>query len=266
MVTVKDINLELHCHTVFSQDGLIQFDSLVQATTKIGIDAIAITDHDTIEGAIELQRWVRANSVSLQVIIGEERTLRDGTHLIGLFLREPIASSETDAVIDEIQSQGGLCLAPHPFRKKDGLLRKGAELLPTFVKQGVAFEIFNGKASGLENRQALDLLGLNIVPFAGSDAHYESDLGECLNVIQWTGDLRTSVERMLRGQGKCHILARTQSPTDTERRYAPLYYRVKKFLKLPKPLLPLAKGCYRRYRNATRGIGRKSLIEIYARP
>jgi hypothetical protein len=71
---------------------------------------------------------------------------------------------------------------------------------------------------------------------------------------------------MLRGQGACQILARAQSPAEAERRYAPMYYRVKKFVKVPKPLLPLAKACYRRYRNMTRGTGRKSLIEIYARP
>ena len=136
----------------------------------------------------------------------------------------------------------------------------------TLVKQRVAFEIFNGKACGVDNRQAQELLGLGIVPFAGSDAHYESDLGECLNVIEWTGDLRKSVERMLSGQGACQILARAQSPAEAERRYAPMYYRVKKFVKVPKPLLPLAKACYRQYRNMTRGTGRKALIEIYARP
>lgn len=262
----KRINVELHCHTAFSKDGLIRFDSLVDAATRIGIDALAITDHDTMEGAKELQRWISANNIPLQVIAGEEKTLSDGTHLIGLFLQEPIASSEASAAIHEIHSQGGICLVPHPFRQKDGLLRHGTDLLPTFIRQGVAFEIFNGKASALENRQARDLLASGIVPFGGSDAHYESDLGECLNVIEWTGHLRTSVERMLKGHGACQILARAQSPGEGERRYAPVYYRLKKFVKVPRPLLPLAKACYRCYRNTTRGIGRKSLIEIYARP
>jgi predicted metal-dependent phosphoesterase TrpH len=260
------INLELHCHTVFSKDGLIRFDSLVETAARIGIDAVAITDHDTMEGARELQRWISSRNISLQVIPGEEKTLADGTHLIGLFLREPITSSEASAAIEEIQAQGGLCLAPHPFRQKDGLLRNGAELLPSFMKRGVAFEIFNGKASAVENRQAQELVGLGMVPFAGSDAHYESDLGECLNVIEWTGDLRESLERMLKGQGACQILARAQSPAEAERRYAPMYYRVKRFVRVPRRLLPLAKRCYQGYRNMTRGIGRKPLVEIYARP
>jgi hypothetical protein len=264
-VATSRINVELHCHTVFSQDGLIRFDSLLHAATKIGLDVVAITDHDTMEGAKELRRWIAARNSSLQVILGEEKTLSDGTHLVGLFLHEPIASSEASAAIEEIHAQGGICLAPHPFRKKDGLLRHGTQLLPTFIKQGVAFEIFNGKASALENRQARDLLPSGIVPCGGSDAHYESDLGECVNVIEWTDDLKTSVQGMFKGQGTCQILARAQSPADLERRYAPMYYGIKKFVRVPKRFLPLAKRCYRWYRNTTRGIGRKSLVEIYAR-
>lgn len=264
-MTASRINVELHCHTVFSQDGLIDIDSLVKTAAKVGLDALAITDHDTMDGAREMQRWVASKGLSLQVIAGEEKTLSDGIHLIGLFLREPIVSSDVLAAIDEIHSQGGICLAPHPFRKKDGLLRNGIDALQKLMNQGVAFEIFNGKASELENRQARGLLGAGIIPFGGSDAHYESDLGECLNVIEWSGDLKSSVERMLKGHGACQILARPQAEAEPERSYAPTYYRVKKFVRVPRPLLPFAKECYRWYRNTTRGVGRKPLIEIYAR-
>jgi hypothetical protein len=59
------------------------------------------------------------------------------------------------------------------------------------------------------------------------------------------------------------ILGKRQREGDGERRYAPLYYRVKKYVGLPKLLVPVAKQCYRRYRNLKFGIGPKPVREIY---
>ena len=258
-------NLELHCHTVFSQDGLMTFESLARVAEKVGLDGIAITDHDTIEGAREFQRWIKAKDLKLQSIVGEEKTLADGTHFIGLFLQEPISSATLTDAIKEIESQGGLCLAPHPFRKKDGVLRKGPGCLPLLQQHHVAFELFNGKSSAADNTKARELLEAGLSPFAGSDAHYESDLGESLNVIPWHGDLRTSVEHMLRNKGPCRLFGRAQPREEPERAYAPLYYRMKPFVRLPKPLVPLARQLYRAYRNRAVGVGRKPLVEIYTR-
>ena len=256
--------LELHCHTVYSQDGLIPLDSLARVAQRIGLNAIAITDHDTMEGAREFQRWVKAQGLDLQVIVGEEKTLSDGTHFIGIFLKEPIVSGDLASAIMEIEGQGGLCLAPHPFRRKDGVLRNGMEPLPLLQKHGVAFEIYNAKSSAADNQKARQLLD-SLCPFAGSDAHYESDLGESLNVIQWQGDLRTTVERMLRKQAPCRLMGRAQQTAEGERAYAPLYYKMRPFVRMPRPLLPLAKQCYRWYRNRSRGVGPKPLVEVYSR-
>ena len=116
------INLELHCHTVFSKDGLMTFEALIETAKAIGLDALAITDHDTIQGAKEFQQRVQRQSLPVQIIVGEEKTLSDGSHLIGLFLEKHIESGELSSAIAEIQAQGGFCLVPHPFRKSDGLL------------------------------------------------------------------------------------------------------------------------------------------------
>jgi predicted metal-dependent phosphoesterase TrpH len=229
------------------------------------LDGIAITDHDTIEGARDFQRWIKSKNLKLQIIVGEEKTLADGTHFIGLFLQEPISSATLTDAIKEIEGQGGLCMAPHPFRRKDGVLRDGLATLPVLQQHRVAFELFNGKSSAADNTKARGLLDAGLPPFAGSDAHYESDLGESLNVIPWDGDLRTSVERMLRAKGPCRLFGRPQSKEEPERAYAPLYYRMKRFVRLPKPLVPVARQVYRAYRNRTVGVGRKPLVEIYTR-
>lgn len=241
----------------------MSFDSLRQAAELVGIDAVAITDHDTVEGALEFQQRAKDSGARLQVIVGEEKTLDDGSHFIGLFLQRHIESGRLEGAIQEIEAQGGLCLIPHPFRRKDGLFRDGLERLKLFENRVAGFELFSGKCSFAENRMAAALITTHLGPFGGSDAHYESDLGECINVIEQAGDLRASVQRMFARQAPFQILGKPQRENDGERRYAPHYYRVKKYVGLPKLLVPAAKQCYRCYRNWKFGVGRKPLREIY---
>jgi hypothetical protein len=262
-VTPTSIQVELHCHTVFSKDGLIGFDSLVRTARAIGLDALAITDHDTIEGAKHFQQQAQASATPLQIIVGEEKTLSDGSHLIGLFLHEPILSGDLSGALAEIEAQGGLALVPHPFRKSDGLFRAGLERLDFFWDRTAGFELFSAKCSYAENQRARELLASPLTPFGGSDAHYECDLGESLNVLRWEGDLKSSVERMLQRKAPFQIFGKAQAEGDGERAYAPLYYRWKKFARVPRPLLPIAKQAYRWYRNAKHGVGRKPLVEVY---
>jgi hypothetical protein len=263
-MTAPSLNLELHCHTVFSKDGLMDFDSLTKTARAIGLDALAITDHDTVEGAKQFQQQAQAKGLPLQIIVGEEKTLSDGSHLIGLFLQKHIESGELKSAVSEIEAQGGFCLVPHPFRKSDGLLRGGLERLELFQTRIAGFELFSAKCSYAENRRARELLSSSLCPFGGSDAHYDSDLGESLNVITPQGDLKNSLLGMLQRRAPFQILGKAQREGDSERAYAPLYYRCKKYIRVPRPLLPMARQAYRWYRNQKHGVGRKPLVEVYA--
>jgi predicted metal-dependent phosphoesterase TrpH len=263
-MSVRTLNVELHCHTLHSMDGVMTFDSLVSAAARVGLDAVAITDHDTLEGAREFRRLASARGIPLQIIPGEEKTLADGSHFIGLFLEEPVLSGDLAGAIGEVAAQGGLCLIPHPFRRKDGLLRMGLERLALFEGRVAGFEMFSAKSSYAENRRAAELLtSTKLTPFAGSDAHYECDLGEAMNVLEWTGDLRGSLQSMFERRAPFRILGKEQRQGAGERTYAPFYYRVKKYVGLPKVFVPAARQCYRRYRNWKLGIGRKRLREVY---
>lgn len=257
------LNVEFHCHTTASKDGLIPYDSLLATARKVGLDAIAITDHDTIEGALAVGKLARETNSPLRVIVGEEKTLDDGSHFIGLFLQRQIESGDLAGAIREIEGQGGLCLIPHPFRRKDGLFRDGLERLKLFEGRAAGFELFSAKCSFEENRRAAELLATSLTPFGGSDAHYECDLGESMNEITDAGDLRASVQAMFERRAPFRILGKAQRAGAGERRYAPLYYRVKKYVRLPKLLVPAAKQCYRRYRNWKHGAGPKPLREVH---
>lgn len=240
------LRVELHCHTVYSPDGQIEFDALL-AAARGRLDVICITDHDTIEGARDFQRRSAARNSGIQLVVGEERTLADGSHIIGLFLKEAISSDTFDDAVHEIREQGGFSTLPHPFRHRDGVLREIA-----YPLHGVSgFEIFNPKCSFHENERARTLCGSGLIALGGSDAHYKADLGECINLIPYAGDLRTSLENFFGDRAPYEVIGVRQSRSGQGRQYAPLYYRVRPYVPVPRPLLPVAKRLYRAYRNAT---------------
>ena len=260
------LRVELHCHTEASKDGLITPDGLLKAAELQRLDAIAITDHDTMDGAVEFQRWFRAKNAPTEILLGEERTLANGCHVIGLFLSQPLQGMTLPEVAREVRHQNGLLLAPHPFRAKDGLLSgKEDAALVTAVVAG--WEIHNAKSSHADNTTARDYaLANGHAVFGGSDAHYEADVGTCVNEIDGKGSAETAVRAMLRREIPFSIRARSQNNGTCERRYAPGYYAVKRFLPLPPFFLPAAKQLYRRYWNLKHGTRRHTLEEWMRHP
>ncbi len=71
---------ELHCHSAFSfLDGVSLPDELVPAALKLGYEAVALTDHNTVSGSMEFA--VSAQALGLRPIHGAELDLDDGRHL-----------------------------------------------------------------------------------------------------------------------------------------------------------------------------------------
>ncbi|MGH2557823.1 MAG: PHP domain-containing protein, partial [Thermomicrobiales bacterium] len=72
--------VELHLHTAFSfLDGASQPWEMVDRAQQLGYEALAITDHDGLYGAMEFARHAR--NAGIAPIIGAELTLADGSHL-----------------------------------------------------------------------------------------------------------------------------------------------------------------------------------------
>jgi error-prone DNA polymerase len=71
---------ELHCHSAYSfLDGASLPDELAAAAASFGYEALALTDHDGLHGAMEFAHAARAHGV--RPITGAELTLDDGHHL-----------------------------------------------------------------------------------------------------------------------------------------------------------------------------------------
>jgi predicted metal-dependent phosphoesterase TrpH len=171
---------DLHMHTTAS-DGWPSPHELVDYARATGLDLIAVTDHDTIDGALRAAEHAAARS-RLQVVIGEEVSSRDG-HIVGLFLERRVRPGmSASATIHAIHDQGGLAVAVHPFwrtqRRTPGATVHGvgwlaAELDFDAIEVENAtpgFYVFNQLARRLT-------LGLGRAEVGGSDAHILDAVG-----------------------------------------------------------------------------------------
>jgi len=171
---------DLHMHTTAS-DGWPSPQQLVDHASQIGLDVIAVTDHDTIEGALRAAEHA-ARRTKLHVVVGEEVSSRDG-HIVALFIEKKIRPGmSAAATVHAIHDLGGLAVAVHPFWRTQRRTRSGrvhgvgwlaAELEFDAVEVENAtpgFYVFNQLARRLN-------IGLGSAEVGGSDAHILDAIG-----------------------------------------------------------------------------------------
>ena len=239
------LTFNFHVHTNYSEDGYNSFSQLYRHAKKNNIDVLAITDHDTTEGAVNFLKWLKDKKKNdLQIIVGEEVTCSDGTHIIGLFLKSAITSSSPVEVVKEIKAQGAFVYFPHPQRK-DGILNS------IFCEQALPFgdfyEYFNAKISNQYNEEAVQKLSgySHLKPLGGSDAHYNYDVRKCACTIEEKENLlATLIAYKNSGVIKIEGVKRWGSNN-----YLPGYYKFKKKINLPAFIKSIAKKIYPFYKN-----------------
>ena len=112
------MKLETHIHTRYSHDSILCFGLLYIKLRLKGIDCVAITEHNNIDGGIEFKKYCDKRNSKISVIVGEE-IMTDEGEVIGLFLSENIPSGlSADETIARIKNQKGLVYIPHPFDEK----------------------------------------------------------------------------------------------------------------------------------------------------
>src|SRR5690348_12711063 len=190
---------DLHMHTT-SSDGWPVPSELVDFAGATGLDVIAVTDHDTIDGALRAANYAASRS-RLHVVIGEEVSSRDG-HIVALFLERRIRPGmPAAATVHAIHDQGGLAIAVHPFWRTQRRTRTGpvhgvgwlgAELDFDAIEVENAtpgFYVFNQLARRLNQ-------GLGSAEVGGSDAHILDAVGRAYTEFpgRTPAALRTAIE------------------------------------------------------------------------
>lgn len=203
-------NIDLHLHTGFSPDGSIGEEDIRKVISSGILDAIAITDHDTIEGAQHYQSIFGPE----RVIVGEEITTRDG-EIIGLYLEERIQPGMSAAeTVNEIRRQDGVVYIPHPFETK----RKGITQVILDQLDYDIIEVINGRAIFKKPRQqAQQVADIHRKPkAASSDAH---------GPIGW-GNVYTQISAMPTRENLVELLGSAGLRGDRNGYFAFLYPKI----------------------------------------
>ena len=192
---------DLHMHTNYSDGTGTVEEVLAFAEDHTSLDVIAITDHDTIEGALRARDLVEKQPYRFEVIIGEEISTREG-HLLALFLNKPVAPGQSiERSIEQVHGQGGIAIVAHPFNRvfRHSVQRSVMNRLlaqPEVHPDGI--ETLNGSFAGIGSSQLAMSLARRVYHWAetgGSDAHTPTAVG-CARTI-FTGrtaeELQTSI-------------------------------------------------------------------------
>ena len=205
---------DLHVHTLHS-DGEDSPADVLGWAERIGLDVVAMTDHDAIDGALEAAALAHRSAGGPEVVVGEEVSSRDG-HILALFIKrliEPDMSAEE--TVTAIHDQGGLAVAAHPYWRSTSLDHKGRGYGLGDRIADIAFdaiEVINGGFTpsmiGANRRAAWVAEALGRTPVGGSDAHVKHALG--WGHTRFAGgsaqDLRRSIEsgRTQAGRSRLH--------------------------------------------------------------
>ena len=168
------MNFDLHIHSIYSKDAILKPERIIKIAKKKGLSGIAVTDHDTIKGALKTKSVAFDN---FMVIVGAE-VQTDKGEIIGLFLNEEIKTREFAEVIDEIKDQDGITVLPHPYRNRRCDPKDLLEMVDLV-------EGLNARTSKELNYRAQILarnFGLPMI--AGSDAHTPFEIGRAQTIIQ----------------------------------------------------------------------------------
>jgi len=170
---------DLHTHTLYSHDCLTTLSDFLEACRRKGLDRVAVTDHNTIAGALRLKEMDPE-----RIIVGEEVRSTYG-ELIAYFLTEPVPPGlSPQETIEAVRAQGGVVGIPHPLDtfRREAMGR--AALLPLLDRLDF-LEAFNARCLlPADNRAAQALAlerGLSLT--AGSDAHCVWELGRAVTVL-----------------------------------------------------------------------------------
>src|ERR1700737_33852 len=181
---------DLHMHTTES-DGWPTPEELVDhAARRASLQVIAVTDHDTIEGALRAREHA-AKRARFHVVVGEKVSSRDG-HIIGLFLERCVRPGmSAAATVHAIHDQGGLAVAAHPFwrtqrQDRNGLVHGVGWLAADLDFDAIEVEnatpgffVFNQLAHRLN-------LGLGAAEMGSSDAHIVDAVGRAFTEFPGT--------------------------------------------------------------------------------
>lgn len=165
------MRVDLHLHSRYSHDSSTSLEALIERARECGLDRIALTDHNTAEGALML-----ATMAPELTIVGEEAKTREG-EIIGLFITRRVPPwLRPEEAMDLIHEMGGLTYVPHPLDRNRSHYR--SERIVELADRIDIVETYNPWCDADANRAAAELAAdLGKVAATGSDSHGTLEMG-----------------------------------------------------------------------------------------
>lgn len=201
METIIDENIkklgkaDVHMHSNFS-DGQPSIEKILDyVENKTELDIIAITDHDTIKGALKARKIAKKRKFRFEIIIGEEVSSIEG-HIVALFIKKRISPglSAHDTLLN-IKKQGGIAVLAHPFYQTKMLDKNkntmgGVGIITTIKEKDLyhGIEVINGTPVMMvkENNMAqfINHTLLFKSEIGASDAHILKGIGKGFTMFE----------------------------------------------------------------------------------
>ena len=186
------VKADLHVHSTYSSDSIITPEDLVFYAKKRGLTAVAVTDHNQVEGARKI-----AAETDFLIIPGIEVSSQDG-HIVGLNVNEIIPKHlSADETVDRIHRAGGVAIACHPYALFKGSIGKSVtakfDAVETINASSFPFRSASSKAEKLAERFSLPRV-------AGTDAHYGPVIGCAYTLIDAEPNVDAIVKAIVNGQ------------------------------------------------------------------
>lgn len=179
--------LDPHIHSNYSGDAMNSPQEIIKKSKSLGLNIIAISDHNTVEGA-KIAIKETKNDDDILVVPSIEISSSMG-HILGLGVEELIKKGlSPEETVDEIHSHGGLAIVAHPY---------------CYYRHGLFCKYKNTdlKIDGVESKNARYILGYSnskgkklakkkkIAEIGSSDAHMIDFIMDCYTEIDCEMDI-----------------------------------------------------------------------------
>jgi predicted metal-dependent phosphoesterase TrpH len=193
---------DLHIHTLAS-DGVSSVAQILERAEAVGLDVVAITDHERLDAAHAARAMAEARGLRVQVVVGEEISTRGG-HVLALYIEKRIRPwISLRSAIAQIHEQGGLAIVAHPLVPYPLTCASGRTIRrllddpnPEVHPDGI--EAFNPTTAGTRwgARAPEFVADLGVAALGNSDAHRAEDVGQAVTTFVGASaaDLRRAIE------------------------------------------------------------------------